>query len=290
MTGWVRLWHDMPTDPKWRTIARKSNQPLPCVIALFSLIMVNASGNADDRGTLHNWNDDDAAAALDMEPEAVSAIIAAMQGKVLEANRLTGWEKRQPKREDDGAAARKAAQRERQRTQADGMSRTVTHSHAPEIDTDTDAKTEEAKASKSRKRSDAFPCPAGVDPIDWDALKANRKAKRAALTEGAYRQITTKLDQWHRDGWPPGPVVAYAAERGWTTVFETDEMKGHGNGHQKLHNGKSGPQGFDRRDGVAKALDRRLGLDETDGPFGRRDVGQGEGDRQLPAPARNPLL
>ena len=46
MTDWVRLWHDMPTDPKWRTIARKSGQPLPCVIALFNLIMVNASGNA----------------------------------------------------------------------------------------------------------------------------------------------------------------------------------------------------------------------------------------------------
>jgi len=138
MTGWVRLWHDMPTDPKWRTIARKSGQPLPCVIALFNLIMVNASSNVDERGTLYNWNDDDAAAALDMEPEAVIAIIAAMQGKVLETNRLTGWEKRQPKREDDGAAARKAAQRERERAQADAVSHAVTHSHAPEIDAEID--------------------------------------------------------------------------------------------------------------------------------------------------------
>ncbi len=26
MSNWVRLWDDMPTDPKWRLIARKSGQ------------------------------------------------------------------------------------------------------------------------------------------------------------------------------------------------------------------------------------------------------------------------
>lgn len=140
MTDWVRLWHDMPTDPKWRTIARKSGQPLPCVIALFNLIMVNASGNADERGTLRNWDSEDAAAALDMEPEAVTAIMAAMEGKVLDGGRLTGWEKRQPKREDDGAAERKRAQRERERTQADAASHNVTQRHAPETETETEKK------------------------------------------------------------------------------------------------------------------------------------------------------
>lgn len=138
MTDWVRLWHDMPTDPKWRTIARKSGQPLPCVIALFNLIMVNASANADERGTLRNWDSEDAAAALDMEPDDVSAIITAMQGKVLDGDRLTGWEKRQPKREDDGAAARKRAQRSREKTQKDDVSRNVTQRHAPETETETD--------------------------------------------------------------------------------------------------------------------------------------------------------
>lgn len=105
-----------------------------------------------------------------------------------------------------------------------------------------------------------FPCPAGVDPIDWDALKANRKAKRAALTEGAHRQITRKLDAWEREGWPSGPIVAFAAERGWTTVFETDEMKGQGNGRANQTIRTSGASGPDKRDGFARALDRRLGL------------------------------
>lgn len=146
MTDWVRLWHDMPTDPKWRTIARKSGQPLPCVIALFNLIMVNASGNADDRGVLRNWDNEDAAAALDMEPQDVAAIMEAMEGKVIAQGRLTGWEKRQPKREDDRATLRKQAQREREQaaklarqdTHSDDVSRNVTHCHAPETETETD--------------------------------------------------------------------------------------------------------------------------------------------------------
>lgn len=81
-----------------------------------------------------------------------------------------------------------------------------------------------------KKKADPFPCPDGVDPLDWDGLKANRKAARAPMTAGAYRQIVNKLDGWNRDGWPPGPIVAHAVERGWRTVFETDEMKGNGNG------------------------------------------------------------
>ena len=121
----------------------------------------------------------------------------------------------------------------------------------------------EPKGSSECKRAskpDVFACPDGVDPIDWDALKANRKAKRAALTEGAHRQIIAKLEKWERAGWPPGPIVAHAAERGWTTVFETDEMKGQGNGRTNQNIRTSGQSGPDKRDGFAKALDRRIGL------------------------------
>lgn len=90
----------------------------------------------------------------------------------------------------------------------------------------------EAKASSEKRagKVDQFPCPAGVDRIDWQALLQNRKQKRAALSEGAHRQIVKKLNEWERDGWPPGPIVAHAAEMGWTSVFPTDEMKAKQNG------------------------------------------------------------
>ncbi|MFZ5666940.1 MAG: hypothetical protein ACOY7L_17140 [Pseudomonadota bacterium] len=159
MTDWVRLWHDMPTDPKWRAIARRSGQPLPCVIALFNLLMVNASANAENRGTLFNWDSEDAAAALDMETEHVEAIIDAMQGKVLDGDRLTGWEKRQPKREDSGVAARVAKHRETQREKA---KRTVTHGNAPETETDTD---NTPLTPQGEKEAVSISDPAKPDPV-----------------------------------------------------------------------------------------------------------------------------
>ena len=111
MSHWVRLWEDMPTDPKWRVIAARSSRPLTEVIALFVLMMTNA-GLAKERGTLSGWDDEDAAAALGMKKEHVTAIIVAMQGKTLDGARLKGWSNRQCKRED-GSAARMRLWRDR---------------------------------------------------------------------------------------------------------------------------------------------------------------------------------
>lgn len=86
-----------------------------------------------------------------------------------------------------------------------------------------------------------YPCPDGVDPIDWDSLLKVRQQKRAKMTPGAYRAIVKKLEKWQAEGWPPGPIVANAVERGWTTVFETDEMKkGLFNGNRKFAGNSDG--------------------------------------------------
>ncbi len=145
MSGWVRLWHDMPTDPKWRTIARKSGQPLPCVVAVFAMMLTNAGSNTVQPGTLLSWDHEDAGAALDMDGEDVAAIFEAMQGKVLDGFKLSGWERRQPKREDN-SVSRVKAYRDRQRnaeertgTPADTMKRNVTQCNAPEADADADS-------------------------------------------------------------------------------------------------------------------------------------------------------
>jgi hypothetical protein len=112
----------MPTDPKWRVIAKKSGRPLSEVLSVFMLLMTNASANATERGRTQRWSHEDAAAALDMQTEDVKAIYDAMQGKVLDGEQLTGWEKRQPKREDS-SAERAKAWRERNRTQPNAEER-----------------------------------------------------------------------------------------------------------------------------------------------------------------------
>lgn len=148
MTDWVRLWHDMPTDPKWRTIARKSGQRVGDVIAVFNFVICNASGNALERGTLKNFDCDDIASALDLQESDVAAIMDAMRGKVIDDDgKLTGWEKRQPKREDSTAFQRKQEWKERQRNT---MERSGTQRNAPETETETDntlAKASDAAAS-----------------------------------------------------------------------------------------------------------------------------------------------
>ena len=153
MTDWVRLWHDMPTDPKWRVIARKSGQPLPAVIAVFTMMMCNASSNAEERGALIGWDDEDVGAALDMDASDVLAIRTAMQSKVLDGDHLSGWDRRQPKREDN-SVGRVKAYRDRKRAECNACEqpetpakRNVTHGNAPETDAETDKKELEAKAS-----------------------------------------------------------------------------------------------------------------------------------------------
>ncbi len=119
--SWLRLWHDMPNDPKWRTIARLSGQPVALVQATYLHLLVSASqgvtrGHAD---VTH----EDLASALDVTERDIEQILEAMQGRVLDGKNLTGWAKRQVKREDTGnpetgaksARERKNAQRERQR-------------------------------------------------------------------------------------------------------------------------------------------------------------------------------
>jgi hypothetical protein len=80
-------------------------------------------------------------------------------------------------------------------------------------------------SEKRARGKPTFACPDGCDPIDWESLLTVRKDNRKPMNEGAYRQITGKLTKWAEAGWPPGPILAHAVERGWLTVFPTDEMK-----------------------------------------------------------------
>lgn len=140
MTRWCRLWSDMPTDPKWRTVARRSGRPISEIIAVFVHMMVNASNgsrtqsNAIERGELSAWSDEDVAVAIDAETEHVAAIREAMQGKTLDQNKLSGWVSRQPERED-GSAERAKAWREKkaqEKAMANADERIQTQPNAPD--------------------------------------------------------------------------------------------------------------------------------------------------------------
>jgi len=99
---WLRLWHEMPNDPKWRTIARNSGQSIGNVTGVYLHLLVSAS-NATERGRTQPNKAEDIATALDISTQEVESILAAMQGRVLDGDLILGWEKRQPEREDGSA-------------------------------------------------------------------------------------------------------------------------------------------------------------------------------------------
>jgi hypothetical protein len=186
MSSWVRLWHDMPTDPKWRVIARKSGQSVGNVIAVFTFLMVSASANANERGRTQDFECEDCAAALDLECDAVEAIIQAMTGKVIDKDgMLTGWEKRQPKREDSSAERAKAWRDERKRTQANASERPET-----DADTDTEITTNVVIARIPKSKAVRFV------PADW---MPNAKHEETALSEGMTREQMAYQDTRFRE-------------------------------------------------------------------------------------------
>jgi hypothetical protein len=235
--GWVRLWHDMPTDPKWRTIARKSQQPVSAVIAVFTMMMVNASANSDERGVLNGFKPDDIASALDLDEEGVAAILEAMQGRVLEGQTLSGWAKRQPTREDSTNAKRQRESRDRkrqarntttdddncQRTDAEAQvtprNGTVTQRNAPDSDSDAETETETegigrlTSSTLDARASEAFDDVVGdctpttdlVDPRDlYDVTQRFARAGGVAIVDP--KRISDAVDL----------VKAWTAEEGAT--------------------------------------------------------------------------
>jgi len=88
----------MPSDPKFRTVAKISNRPVSEVIAIYLHYLVDASKNS--RRGFKTISNEDVASALDLDIESVDAVELAMQKRMLDGDRLKGWESRQPLRED----------------------------------------------------------------------------------------------------------------------------------------------------------------------------------------------
>ena len=129
--SWLRLYHEMPNDPKWRTIARAAKQTIPLVLSVYVHLLTIASG-AIERGTLVNVNSEDLASALDVDCASVDAVLEAMQGRVLEGEKVSGWSGRQVNREDSSTERmrehrnRKVTQGDAHVTQSDAVKRNVT--------------------------------------------------------------------------------------------------------------------------------------------------------------------
>lgn len=150
---WFRSWHGAPLDPKWRVVARISGRPVCEVVAVVWYLLDRAS-QGTPRGTIGGLDPEVVEAALDVAAADVEKITAALAAKnFMDDSRVVGWEKHQPKREDN-SAGRTREYRERQRdapvTQRDASDALVTQRDAPV--TQRDARGEESRGEKRREK------------------------------------------------------------------------------------------------------------------------------------------
>lgn len=187
--SWVRLWSGMTTDPKWQTVARKSGQPRYLVIALFTHLMLEAN-EADERGSLAEIDIEDVASTLDCDEEAVEAILQAMEGRVIDDGRLSGWDRRQPIREDSGnphtgalsstERSRLHREKKKQETQRNARNDNATQCNAPEAEAEAEGK---PPFDKERGKADreVEPPPESLAPQVTDAGSACLQMRAAGI-------------------------------------------------------------------------------------------------------------
>ena len=216
---WLRLWHDMPNDPKWRTISKVSGEPISLVIATYIHLLVSASSNGKSRGVTQ-CHIEDVTSALDCDMSQIERIIDAMQGRVLDGNSLKGWELRQPKREDCGdeeTGAKSAAQRKKEQREREKLSKELaqitegTQSHAASrnvtLDKDKDKDKEILKPPKSPKGDDvrfetfwsAYPKKVGKDAGRKAFEKRNVDDELLKVMLDAIA-VQSKSSSWTKDG------------------------------------------------------------------------------------------
>lgn len=143
---------------------------------------------------------------------------------------------------------------------------------------------EEANASPSQPRKQRGGVSVRPDDIPeplWDAWVKHRGKHRAdagPTTIAAYRREAEGV------GWTLEQALTEQISRGWRG-FKAKWVKDDDRANPIHHSSGSTGQARDNRDGFARALDRRLGLEGTSGPIGRSDTGEGGGYRQLPPAA-----
>ena len=114
---WFRWHHGSVTDPKFQLVARKASARFGDVMTVWAFVLEAASADAD-RGHVGAIDAEAIDLMLGAEDGTTDRILSAMQERgLIDGERISSWDKRQPKRErpDDNSTERTRAFREKQR-------------------------------------------------------------------------------------------------------------------------------------------------------------------------------
>ncbi|MBD8654144.1 hypothetical protein IFT68_00705 [Oxalobacteraceae sp. CFBP 13730] len=164
---WFRWHHGSVNDPKFGLVARKASARVGDVIAVWALILEQASANTE-RGLFGTIDCEATDFLLGADDGTTARILEAMQGRALvDGDRVTRWEERQPKRErvDNTGTERKRQQRERDKANS-GSDAGVTSGHA--MSHQVTPREEERREENNNDDSASAAAGAGVVVVDPD--------------------------------------------------------------------------------------------------------------------------
>lgn len=161
---WFRWYHGAISDPKWALVARRSKQTVGVVVAVWAALLEHASQN-DERGSIEGFDCESIDAHFGFSDGATEAVCNAMKRNVTQCNtatvtncytiensKIVGWNKRQPKREDDSSARVRAHREKEKHVKSQQVSENVTQCNAGV--TQCNARTEQNRAEQSREEED----------------------------------------------------------------------------------------------------------------------------------------
>ena len=174
---WFRWYSGTFNDPKLQWVANKTCNTVASVLAVWVTILERAN-NSDVRGCCEGLDFESLDVSLGLEDGAVHDIYQALikKGMIVDNDMVANWDKRQPKREDDGAAERQRSKRDKDKLLSkiselesqleNALSRNVTavtqcHAESQQVTTDKrrlEEKREELKPKVKTQQQHAGAC------------------------------------------------------------------------------------------------------------------------------------
>jgi len=197
---WYRAYHGMPHDPKLQVVAKRSKQPMACVVAVWVCVL-DAASQHDPRGVI-NIDAEEIAVVMDMELEAVEAVIQSFRDKKMldENNHLTAWDKRQHTSSTERSRKSRAAKKNdetgsntKQRGATNGSKpQRKNGKKAPDTDTDTYSDAEENTDTDSKKDTNK-------KIREREEKKESEKEKHRSCGKPQKQILEQMLDIWNAE-------------------------------------------------------------------------------------------
>lgn len=196
---WFRSWHGAPTDPKWLVVAKRAKVAPGMVSAVAWALFDYASQNTD-RGSVDGFDVETYATFTGWEDEQIEAVIDAMRSKgiITTDDRLSSWDKRQPKREDPSSTDRVRKWREAQRNAPVTRDSDVTDGETQRNAVKQNVTTDKIREDKDKIRED--------ENREDIAPAATPPAKQRTVTAGSQQDMfgaiaeTCQLDETLKRG------------------------------------------------------------------------------------------